>query len=303
MASRQAEQLTSLDRDWAAAVTRNPEMPLDQWRDMIEHWSDVTAEPGGVDYIETDAGAVPAMWAVPKGCAEDRVVLCLHGGGSVTGSMYTHRKLFGHLAKQIGARALIPDYRRAPEHVHPAQVDDAFAAYTWLLNLGISADHIALTGDSSGGGLAIATLLRARQRGLPMPATSMPFSPWVDMEVTGASMVSNRDKDALFASKETVEGLAGMFLAEGGGRRDPLANPLYADLAGLPPLYIQVGGDEMNLDDGRRLAEHARHAGVEVRLDIFPGQQHSFQFSAGRAPEANEAIRRLAEWVRPKLGL
>ena len=277
-------------------------MPLDEWRDMVEHWGGVTAEPGGVDYIETDAGSVPAMWAVPKGCAEDRVVLCMHGGGYVTGSMYTHRKLYGHLAKATGCRALILQYRRAPEHVHPAPVEDSVATYGWLLDQGINANHIALAGDSSGGGLAITAMLRARERGLPMPAASMTLSPWVDMEISGETLLSNREKDALL-QKEFVEGLASTFLGEGGDRWDPHANPLYGDLAGLPPVYIQVGGDEKVLDDSRRLAERAQKAGANVRLDIFPELQHTFHFSAGRAPEADEAVRRLADWVRPKLGL
>ena len=130
----------------------------------------------------------------------------------------------------------------------------------------------------------------------------MPFSPWVDMEVTGESYQANRDKDA-FYYQEVVRWLVDTFLGVDGDRRDPLANPLYADLTGLPPMYIQVGGDETLLDDSRRLAEHARTAGVDVRLDIFPGQQHTFQMAAGRAPEADDAIRRMAAWVRPKLGL
>ena len=302
MASQESEALKTLYRGWAAALAANPEMPLDELRLMFEHWGDVTAEPGGVDYIEANAGGVPALWAVPKGCAEDRVLMCMHGGGYVTASMYTHRKVYGHLAKAVGCRALIPHYRRAPEHVHPAPVDDAVTAYRWLLDQGLAPGHIALTGDSAGGALAVTTLLRAREHNLPMPAATMPLSPWVDMEITGETLVSNREKDAI-VQKEVVEVMATTFLGEGGNRKDPLANPLYADLKGLPPMYIQVGGDETLLDDSRRLAEHAKEAGVDVRLDVFPKFQHVFHFSAGHAPEADEAIRKLAEWVRPKLGL
>ena len=302
MASRGSEGLKTLFRGWAAALAANPEMPLDEMRLMFEHAGDVTAEPGGVDYLETDAGGVPALWAVPKGCAEDRALLCLHGGGYVVCSMYSHRKVYGHLAKAVGCRALIPHYRRAPEHVHPAPVDDAATAYGWLIDRGIAPGHIALTGDSAGGGLAVTTLLRARQRNLPMPAATMPLSPWVDMENTGETLVSNRQKDVL-VQKEIVEGMAATFLGEGGNRKDPLANPLYADLKGLPPMYIQVGGDETLLDDSRRLAARVRQAGGEVRLDVFPEMQHVFQYSAGHAPEADDAIRKLAEWVRPKLRL
>jgi acetyl esterase/lipase len=267
-----------------------------------ESWGDLTAEPRGVDYIETDAGGRPAMWAVPKWCVADRVLLCMHGGGFVSGSLYTHRKLFGHLAKATGARALIFDYHLAPAHTHPTQVDDATAVYRWLLAEGIRAEHVAFTGDSAGGGLSITTQLRARERSLPLPAVAMPFSPWVDMEVVGESYDTNRDRDPFF-HREFVRQLTGTFLGEGGDPRDPLANPLYADLSGLGPIYIQVGGDETLLDDARRLAEHARRAGVEVRLDVFPAMLHTFQMAAGRAPEADAAIGRMAAWVRPRLGL
>lgn len=302
MASRGAEELKTFLSNWAATLAARPDMQLDELRLIFEHWGDVTAEPGGVDYIEADANGVPALWAVPKGCAQDRVVLCLHGGGYVTASMYTHRKVYGHLAKAIGCRGLVPHYRRAPEHVHPAPVDDAVTAYKWLLDQGIAPGHIALTGNSAGGALAVTTLLRARERNLPMPAATMPLSPWVDMEITGDSLTTNREKDVL-VQKEVVEIMAATFLGEAGNRRDPLANPLYADLKGLPPMYIQVGGDETLLDDSSRLAERAQKAEVEVKLDIFPEMQHVFHFAAGYAPEADDAIRRLAGWVRPKLGL
>jgi epsilon-lactone hydrolase len=301
MPSKQSNAVKNLYRSWTEARTTYPDRSLEEERDDLEHWGDLTAEPGGIDYLETESDGVPAMWAVPKEGVEDRVVLCLHGGGFFGGSMYTHRKLFGHLAKAIGARALIPDYRRTPEHVHPAPVDDATAAYRWLLDQGTSANHIAVTGDSSGGGLTITAMLRAREWGLPTAAALMPLSPWVDMELTGDSYESNREKDAFFY-KEVVQGLVEMLLGEDGDRKDPLANPLYADLTGLPPIYIQVGGDETLLDDGRSLAEHARKAGVEVSIDIFPDQQHTFQMAAGRAAEADEAVDLLANWARPKLG-
>jgi epsilon-lactone hydrolase len=301
MASRQSEAVKELYRSWTKARI-DPDPMLEEPRETNDHWGDLTAEPRGVDYIETDAGGVPAMWAIPKESVEDRVILSLHGGGFVGGSLYTHRKLFGHLAKAIGARALIVHYRLTPEYTHPAQLEDTTAAYQWLLDQGIAAGRIALAGDSAGGGLSITTLLRARELGLPTAAALMLMSPWVDMEVSGETYESNKDTDAFFY-REVVQGLVDLFLAGGGSPKDPLVNPLYADLSGLPPMYVQVGGDETLLADSRMLEKHARNAGVEVRLDIFPEQQHTFQMAAGRAPEADEAIRRLAEWVRPKLGL
>jgi epsilon-lactone hydrolase len=302
MASKQSDQLIAWYKSWIAALGANPEMPLDELRAMFEHWGDVTAEPGGVDYIETSAGGVPALWDVPKGCAEDRVLLCSHGGGYVCGSMYTHRKVYGHFAKAMGCRALIVHYGRAPENVHPGPVNDMVKAYRWLLEQGIEPKHIALTGDSAGGGLAVSTILRAREQGLPLPAATMPLSPWLDMDAGGATFESNKERDVLVA-REIIAGMATTFLGENGNRRDPLANPLLGDLRGLPPVYIQVGGHETLLDDSRALAGALRQADGEVKLDVYPEMQHVFQFLAGVAPEADEAIGKLAAWVRPRLGL
>jgi len=302
MASKECESLNALYRGWVAALAANPEMPLDEMRRMFDRWGDITGEPGGVDYIETELGGFDALWAAPKGCAQNRVLLCAHGGGYVVGSMYTHRKAYAHVAKAVGCRALIVDYRRAPENPHPGPVNDMAASYKWLLDQGIRPNHIATIGDSAGGGLAVTTILRARELGLPAPAAAMPLSPWLDMEATGESFTTNAAKD-LLVTREIIQGMAATFLGESGNRHDPLANPLYADLKGLPPLYIQTGADETLLDDSRKLAERARQSGVEVTLDIVPEMQHVFQFLAGAAPEADAAIGRLARWVRPKLGL
>jgi epsilon-lactone hydrolase len=210
--------------------------------------------------------------------------------------------MFAHLAKAIGSRALVPDYRRAPEYTHPAPLEDALAAYRWLLDQGIEPSHIVLTGDSAGGGLVVTTMLLARERGLPLPAGGMPLSPWFDHKHTGGSWVENDSKDALL-SREFSQRLTGMLLGDSGDPQDPLVSPLYADLAGLPPLYIQASSDEAIVDDGRAFAERAKQAGVDVRLELFPGEQHTFQMGAGRSPEADDAIRRLADWARPRLGL
>jgi monoterpene epsilon-lactone hydrolase len=298
--SRQVEEVANWWRKASAAAPTHES--LDAARDFNEGWGSLTAEPGGVDYIEINAGGVPAMWVIPKGCIEDRVILGLHGGGFFGGSMYTHRKLFGHFAKAIGCRALIPNYRLAPEHIYPAQINDALAAYRWLLDQGIQAKHIAFAGDSAGGNLTIATILLARDKGLPVPAAAMPFSPWFDMEVTGESAESNNGKDVLF-TKEWIKDMGGSYVGEKGNRRDPYASPVYADLRGLPPIYIHVGGDELLLDDSIRLAVLAKKAGVDVQVDVFPAMQHTFQMAAGRAPEANDSIARFTEWAKPKLGL
>jgi monoterpene epsilon-lactone hydrolase len=232
MASKESEALNRLYRDWVAALQTNPEMPLDELRRLFERWGDITGEPGGVDYIETDADGVPALWAVPKGCVEDRVLLCAHGGGYVVGSMYTHRKLYAHVAKAIGCRALIVHYGRAPENIHPGPVNDMARSYKWLLNQGIRPDHMALIGDSAGGGLAVTTLLRARELALPMPAATMPMSPWLDVEATGETFETNAAKD-LLVNRDIIRAMAGTFLGENGNPHDPLANPLKARPQGI----------------------------------------------------------------------
>jgi epsilon-lactone hydrolase len=284
---------------WSAQAQRSPEAVI-EWNDV--HWTGLTAEPGDVDYIEVEAGDTRAMWLVPKGSAQDRVILCMHGGGYVSGSMYTHRKMYAHLAKAVGARAVVFEYAYAHQQIHPAQLDTTVAAYRWLLEQRIDARHIALAADSVGAALSFGLLQRAREAELPLPAAVMIISGWFDMAVTGASFESNRQKDAFF-TKEAVNWLAMTILGKDGDRRDPYASPLYANLAGLPPTFLQVGGDETLLDDSRMFAERARNAGVDVRLDVFPEMLHTFQMMAGRAPEADEAIRRFAEWVRPKLDL
>lgn len=301
MASKQS----AVVKDWwiaqAEAAQANPDEPISELRDRNEHWGDMTAEPGGVDYLETEVAGFPALWTIPQGSQEDRVILALHGGGFLSGSIYTHRKLFAHLAKATGARALITEYRKVPEHGHPAPVEDTTTAYRWLLDQGVEPRRIAVAGDSSGGGLALATLLNARELGLPVAAALLLMSPWVDMTVSSDTWESNRDKDPFF-KKEVVEALAANFL-HGTDAKDPLASPLFADLKGMPPMHIQAGGDEALVGESVRLAEAAHLADVDARVEVFPGQLHTFQMAAGWAPEADEAIRKLADWVRPILGL
>jgi epsilon-lactone hydrolase len=297
MASKQSE---AVRKRWEASRLAMVEPGFEAPDD--ESWGDLTAEPRGVDYSETEAGGLPAMWAVPKGASTDRVLMCIHGGGFLGGSVYTHRKMFGHLAKAAGARALVVSYHLLPKGVFPVPADDVTNAYRWLLDQGISAGHIAFAGDSVGGWLAITVQLRAREQGLPLPAAALLMSPCVDMETTGESYETNRDCDPFF-KKEVVAEIVRNFLGEGTDARDPRVNPLYADLSGLGPVCIQAGGDETLADDARLLDSHARKAGVEVRLDIFPGMLHTFQMAAGRAPEADDAISQMASWVRPRLGL
>ncbi len=303
MASPEAEAAKAQMKMFRDAVVGSSVPPtLEQQRAGIVLMSESATVPEGVTIAETYAGGCRAYWHDPAGGATDRVILYLHGGGYVIGSPKSHERLVGHLAKATGCRALNVDYRLAPEHPHPAAVTDATNAYRWLLAQGFKPEHIAISGDSAGGGLTLATLLSLKEQGLPQPAAAVPLSPWTDMEGTGESMVANAPND-LIVQKDGLRGMAAAFLGEGTRPRDPLAAPLYGDYQGLAPLYIQVGGDETLLDDSTRVAEKARAAGVEVKLDIFPEMQHVFQASAGKMPEATDAVQRVGEYLKVKLGL
>lgn len=302
MTSKRSEIVRDHWRSMTEAAIANPNQTPEEVRERVErYWPGLTAEPGGVDYLEVEVGGLPALWAVPKGAAEDRVIFSVHGGGGVSGSIYTHRKLFGHLAKAVGARALLVEYRLVPPESHPVPLDDTTAAYRWLLDQGVDAGHIALVGDSVGGGLAVSTMLRAREEGRPTAAALMLMSPWVDLTVSNETFETNRENEAFFY-KEVVSYLAMAYLG-GADPKEPLASPLYADLSGLPPTYIQVGGHETLLGESLQFEQNARKAGVDVKLDVFPEQLHTFQMAAGKSAVSDDAIRKLAEWVRPKLGL
>ncbi len=303
MASPEAEAAKAQMRAFAEAALGSGVLPtLEQQRASMVFIAETATEPSGITISETYAGGSRAYWHDAAGAANDRVVLYVHGGGYVIGSARNYDRFAGHLANSVGCRVLNLDYRLAPEHPHPAAVQDSTNAYRWLLAQGYKPEHIAISGDSAGGGLTLATLLSIKENGLPQPAAGVPLSPWTDMEGSGDSMTSNAPND-LIVQKAALQGMAAAFLGEGTHPRDPLAAPLYGDYRGLAPLYIQVGGDETLLDDSTRVAEKARAAGVEVKLDVFPEMQHVFQTSVGNMPEATDAVQRIGQYLKVKLGL
>jgi acetyl esterase/lipase len=304
MASPQAEAAKAMMKMFREAMAGSgaAQPTLEQQRASMAVMAESASVPEGVTITETYAGGCRAYWNDPAGAATDRVILYLHGGGYAVGSPKSHERLVGHLAKAVGCRALNVDYRLAPEHPHPAAVPDATNAYHWLLAQGYKPEHIAISGDSAGGGLTLATLLSIKENGLPQPAAAVPLSPWTDMEGTGESMTTNAANDMLI-QKDGLQGTAAFFLGEGSHSRDPLAAPLHGDYHGLAPLYIQVGGDETLLDDSTRVAEKARAAGCEVKLDVFPEMQHVFQASVGNMPEATDAVQRIGDYLKVKLDL
>lgn len=292
-------------REWYQSfsdrVAANPDMGLDVMREAFEQIHTVAKEAPGVTYEDVDAGGVPALWCIPPGGASDRAVLYFHGGGFVIGSRFSHRKLGGHLANATGARVLVLDYRLAPEHPFPAQIDDAVAAYKWLLGQGIRPEHIATCGDSAGGNLATSVVLKLRDLGEPLPAAIAPLSPWYDMEAKLPGLETNAATDAI-VQKPLLEALAGMFLG-GASPSDPLTNPLYADPTGLPPMFLNAGGYETIGDNATTFADKAKNAGVDVTMAVTPERQHVFQFAAGNHTDADASIAAVGGWIRKHLGL
>ncbi len=273
---------------------------LEQLRADFEQVADFLPLPEGASHAPVDAGDVPAEWVRSPHSDEDRTLLYLHGGGYVVGSLRTHRALAARLAEAAGARVLSVDYRLAPEHPHPAAVDDTVAAWHWLLEGGADPGRSAVVGDSAGGGLGVATLLALRDAGAPQAGAGVCLSPWVDLEGTGASVRERAEQDPLVRR----EGLLGMARAYLGGLdpRTPLAAPLHAELGGLPPLLIHVGTAEILLDDAVRLAERARAAGVDVELETWEEMVHVWHMFGGLLPEADLAIARVGEFLRKHLG-
>ena len=250
---------------------------------------DITCTP-------VDAGGVPYEWIVPPGAAAERVVLYLHGGGYVVCSVSTHRDMISRIARAAEARALGVEYRLAPEHPFPAAVEDATAAYRWLVSSGANPAGIAIAGDSAGGGLTLATLVALRDAGDPLPAAAVCLSPWVDLEGIGDSMTTKAAADP-FVRKEMIQFMAQQYLKDG-DLRTPLAAPLYAELHGLPPLLLQVGTAEVLLDDSTRIAENARAAGVQVTLDVWEDMIHVWQLFAPMLPEGQQAIEHIGAFIR-----
>ena len=239
--------------------------------------------------ILPDRGPVPGEWVVSSRAPPDApVMLYLHGGGFFACSPETHRSVTIAMARSAQFRLFVPDYRLSPEHRCPAAIEDAVACCDWIA--ATSGRPVAIiAGDSAGGGLTLSTLLRLRDTGRPLPAAAIAFSPVTDLAATGASLVENDKRDAMFYGGDVAR-LAEVYVPEGGDPRDPLASPLYADLSGLPPLLLHVGRDEVLRDDTIRLAERAKDAGVDVTLRVWPVVPHAWQLMEAVVPEGRESV-------------
>lgn len=278
------------------ANTTGPDVPLPVQRETFEKLAARMPVAAGASRRAVDAGGVPAEWLEPDGApAGSPTILYFHGGGYIIGSLTTIRPLATNLALAAGARVLSLDYRLAPEHPHPAAVDDAVTAWAWLLEQGTDPATVAFGGDSAGGGLTVAALLAAKERDLPLPAAGVCISPWTDLTLSGASLDRNAATDPEVTRAKLAQ-MAELYLA-GADPRAPLASPAFADLTGLPPLLIQAGTAEALEDDAVRLAEAARAAGVPVTLERYRDMIHVWHAFAPGLPEATATIERLAGWL------
>ncbi|WP_338823546.1 alpha/beta hydrolase [Bradyrhizobium septentrionale] len=288
---RAIERLRAIYRNWSRDTT------------VAQMRSDWDAAFAGcsvpVTCQQVSAGGVDGEWIVPADAPRDKAVLYFHGGGFRIGSVASHRDLVARIADASGCRVLAVNYRLAPEHRFPAALDDALIAYQYLRDQGLRPADIAFAGDSAGGNLVLSVMLAARGRGLPLPAAAALMSPWTDLAANGASYESRAEADPIHQCA-MILALAKNYLGKDGDPRDPLASPLYADLAGLPPLLVQVGDRETVRDDATELAAKAKAAGVETELQVWDGMIHVFQMFP-EIPQAGEAIASLANFLRKHL--
>jgi acetyl esterase/lipase len=302
VASTESKILKAAYDQLSALMRANPDLPLEATRALMNTvMSSVASEPREVTYADESADGVPALWCVPADHDPDRVILYTHGGGFIGGSAESHRKLTGHLARAARVRVLSLDYALAPERPYPAAIEDAVTAYRWLRGQGFTPDHIATAGDSAGGGLCTSVVLRLRELGEELPAAVMPLSPWYDLELGSERMAASRGTGDML-SIDSLEQMRAGYL-QGADPADPVANPMRADLTGFPPVLLHAGGAETLAGDSEAFAARAEAAGVDVTVVIEPEMEHVFPFGAGRMPEADTAIERMAGWVRPRLGL
>ena len=251
------------------------------------------------DDIETEAVSVAncaAEWVRAPGSQAERAILYLHGGGYVVGSIHTHRSLAGEISRRAQAAVLLVDYRLAPEAPFPAAVDDGVASLKWLVEQGFSPKKLAIGGDSAGGGLALATLVAARDNGVPMPAAAVAISPWSDMTCSNESYQTRAAADPM-VTPHGIRRMAGLYVGDGDPTH-PYASPNLADLSGLPPVLIHVGRDEILLDDAIAFDKKAKAAGVESTLEVWDDMIHVWHAFHPMLDEGKRGIERVGEFLR-----
>ncbi len=286
-------------RDRRKASASQAPTTLEQRRATFTPGDRLHPVPDDVLVTDVTAGGVAAHWLTAPGADTGRVLLFLHGGGYELGSVGSDGELAARLGRASGMRVLFPEYRLAPEHPFPAAIDDVLAAWRWLrTGQDLSARSIAVAGDSAGGGLAVALMVATRDSGQALPAAAVLMSPTVDLTSSGASMTERADQDPI-STPAMLRQFAADYLA-GADPKTPLASPLFASLAGLPPLLIQVGTADLLLSDSERLTAAAAEAGVDVTLQIGEGLPHVYQLLRG-TPEAAEATGQIGWFLRDRV--
>jgi acetyl esterase/lipase len=255
----------------------------------------------GVFSGETDAGGCPAVWVRPQGGAMDRVLLYLHGGGYRAGSATAFSGFASQFAAVMGMPVLLPDYRLAPEHRFPSAVEDVMRAYRWLLDeVGYSPGRVVLLGDTAGGGLVVATMLAARDRGLPQPAAGACLSPLFDLTASGESYDKFAEDDPIYSRAQAFAAAAD-YLGDA-SPREPLASPLFADLSGLAPLMVHAAEREVLVDDARALVAGVLAAGGRANLEVWPDLMHFWHLFVPDVPESTAAVLGVAEFLLTYIG-
>ena len=294
MAGPEIVKLKKILREKAAPP--GTDIPLDVMRKGMEKVAFKAADDIQTEQI-TVAGRA-AEWVRAPGVQAGRAILYLHGGGYVMGSANTHRSMVGEVSRASQAAALLLDYRMAPEDPFPAAVEDGVAAYRWLLDQGFKPQNLAIAGDSAGGGLALATLVSARDQGLPMPAAAVPISPWSDLTCTNESYQTRAAADPMITpGAKGINRMANLYL-NGKDATHPYASPNFASLKSLPPLLIHVGRDEVLLDDSIKLDAKAKADGVNSTLEIWDDMIHVWHAFHPMLPEGKQAIVRVGEFLR-----
>jgi monoterpene epsilon-lactone hydrolase len=299
MPSQEMQDLIDALRDQQKAGASQAPPTLEERRVAFAPAGRLHPVPDDVLVTEVTAGGVPAYWLAAPGADTGRVLLFLHGGGYELGSLRSDGELAARLGRASGMRVLFPEYLLAPEHPFPAAIDDVPAAWHWLrTDQDLSPGSLAVAGDSAGGGLTVALLVATRDAGQALPAAAVLMSPTVDLTSSGASVTERADQDP-FSTPALLRQLASDYLA-GADPKTPLASPLFASLAGLPPLLVQVGTADLLLSDSERLATAAAEAGVDVTLEIGEGLPHVYPIMLG-TPEAAQATEQTGKFLRARV--
>jgi epsilon-lactone hydrolase len=269
-------------------------------RARLDEVGSVWPPAAGVKFTGVDIGGVDGEWSMVPGSDDARVLIYFHGGGYCSGSIRSHRRLVSEAGRAAGIRTLAVGYRLAPEHPFPAAFDDALSAWRFVRRQGIAAAHVAVGGDSAGGGLTAALINRLREAGEEQPACAWLVSPWTDLTMSGSTLSSKDAVDPLI-HKPYLEELAGAYLPAAIDRKDPRVSPLYADLRGFPPTLIQIGSDETLLDDSVRFAAAAGNADVAVTLEIWPHMIHAWPMWNAHLEDGRRALASAGAFMRAHL--